>query len=491
MTKHSSTLTVDAHLASEPIMNSATHHSTDEVSTPDSTPKSSQPARRSDLLNGPVDASLRAFAIPMAFSFLVNMIYSLIDRYYASRLGDAAIAAIGSSDQVVFFVFTLASGFGVGTGIIVARRIGEGNSSEAARTATQALVAMIGLASSITALLYLAMPSIPGWLNMSATVGTYALQYMGYLFIGFTANLVNFQTFAVMRSTGNSVFPMVVLIFTTVINAVVAPFLIFGIGPFPAMGLAGAGLATAIAQISGTVAAMTAILRGKAGITLNFTAFRMDIPLITRILKQGIPASLQMLSVSLNRVVIFNIVGGFGTSVAAAYTLGLNVDMFVFMSVFATGMAVEVATGQNLGAGKIDRISLFHRSAIKQLTVLMLGLAILVWIFGEAFVRLYSSTPQTIAEATAYLHTTVFGYIGFAIGLVTVRVMSGAGSSFLSMTITAVSLLGIQLPLAWILANATSMAQSGIWWAIVIGYVMLAVISLAVYRSRIWIGKTV
>jgi putative MATE family efflux protein len=439
-----------------------------------------------DLINGPVDSSLRRFAVPMAFSFMVNMVYSLIDRFYASRLGDAAIAAIGSSDQVAFFTFTLASGFGVGTGIIVARRIGEGNRAEAARTATQAVVAMALLAASVTALLYLALPSLPSLLRMNDVVSQYAIQYMGFLFLGFTANLLNFQMFSILRSTGNAVFPMVVLICTTVINAAVAPFLIFGLGPFPEMGLGGAGLATAFAQICGTVVSMWAILSGKASLRLDFTAFRLDTALLMRIARQGIPASLQMLSVSLNRLALFGIVGGFGTSVTAAYTLGLNVDMFVFMSVFAVAMSVEVATGQNIGAGKIERVALFHRSAIRQLSVLMGLLALAVWFFGEPFVRLYTSNPDTVAEAVRYLHTTVFGYLFFAAGLVTVRVFSGAGAPLLSMAITAGGLLGLQLPLAWVLSNATPLAQHGVWIALVVGYALFAGVALWIYKLGVW-----
>ena len=314
-----------------------------------------------DLLNDPIDRSLRLFAIPMAFSFLINMVYSLIDRYYASRLGDAAIAAIGSSDQVTFFVFTLASGFGVGTGIIVARRYGEGDHSEAGRTAAQALGAMISIALTITAGLYIMLPVIPQLMRMPEEVGGLALQYMSFLYIGFTANLINFQLFAVVRSTGNPVFPMMILILTTILNAILAPILIFGVGPIGSMGLAGAGLATALSQISGSIVAIWAVTTGRTSIRLRFDRFRPDFSLLWRIGRLGLPASLQMLSVSVNRALIFVLVGGFGTSVTAAYTLGLNVDMVVFMSVFALGVSVEVATGQNLGAGKEERVTAYHQ----------------------------------------------------------------------------------------------------------------------------------
>lgn len=442
--------------------------------------------RRVDLINDPIGPSLRRFAVPLAFSFIVNMVYSLIDRFYVSRLGDAAIAAIGSSDQIVFLLFTLVSGFAVGSGIIVARRFGEGDRVGASRTGTQALVGMAITAAFVTAVMYLLLPVIPSIMQMDTDVETLSVEYLSMLLIGFTFNLMNFQMFSIVRSTGNAVFPMTVLIITVILNAIIAPFLIFGIGPFPELGMRGAGLATAISQMSGTGIALTALIRGSTNIHLDFTQFRLDGDLLRRVAKQGLPASLQMLSVSLNRAAIFAIVAGFGTHVTAAYTLGLNIDMMVYMSVFAMGIAVETATGQNLGAQQPERVRDIHRSAVRQIGLLMLILAAAVWAFGTQFVELYTTNPATIAEATQYLNITVVGYVFFSTGLLTVRVLSGAGAAMLAMTITAGSLLGIQLPLALLLGYSTSMGPTGVWVAILVGYVIFTIISLLVFRSNRW-----
>jgi putative MATE family efflux protein len=445
--------------------------------------------RRVDFINDPIGPSLRRFAVPLAFSFIVNMVYSLIDRFYVSRLGDAAIAAIGSSDQIVFLLFTLVSGFAVGSGIIVARRFGEGDRVGASRTGTQALVGMAITSASVTAVMYLLLPVIPLIMQMDAEVETLSVEYLSMLLIGFTFNLMNFQMFSIVRSTGNAVFPMTVLIITVILNAIIAPFLIFGIGPFPELGMRGAGLATSISQMSGTGIALTALIRGSTNIHLDFTQFRLDGALLRRVAKQGLPASLQMLSVSLNRAAIFAIVAGFGTHVTAAYTLGLNIDMMVYMSVFAMGIAVETATGQNLGAKQPERVREIHRSAIRQIGLLMLILAAAVWAFGTEFVELYSRNPATVTEATLYLSFTVIGYVFFSTGLLTVRVLSGAGAAMLAMSITAGSLLGIQLPLAFVLGYYTSLGPIGVWVAVLFGYVAFTIIALLVFRSNRW--KTV
>jgi putative MATE family efflux protein len=439
-----------------------------------------------DLLNDPIDRSLRLFALPLTFSFLVQFLYSLIDRFYVSRLGVDAIAAIGSIDQVAFFVFTLGSGFGVGSGILVARRIGEGDRDEAARLATQAIAGMLIIGSVITALMYALMPLIPTMLGLSPTVAEYGIAYMTTLFMGLLGNFVTFQISAIVRSTGNTVYPMIILLSTTVVNAVIAPFLIFGIGPFPELGMAGAGLATACAQIFGAIMSLWAMITGRAGLRPELSNLTLRLDVMGRIARQGIPASLQMLSVSLNRVGIFAIAGAFGTKVIAGYTLGLYADMIVFMFVFSIGMAVEIATGQNLGAGKTHRIKAYHRSAIKQLAMLMVAMAVLVYTLGGAFVSIFTSDPVTINEATRYLHLSVFGYIFFAIGFVSVRVISGAGAAFLSMTIIAGTILGIQLPLGYVFSQPLGMGQIGIWVAIIVGYGVFALISYLAYRTGKW-----
>jgi len=446
---------------------------------------------RVDLLNDPIDKSLRLFAIPMAFSFLVNIIYTQIDRWYVSRLGDAAIAAIGAADQVAFFLFTVASGFGVGTGIIIARRIGEGNRLEASRIAAQAVAGMAIVGVIITLVMFAFLDNVPGLLNLNPDVGVNVIYYLAGLFLGYTANVLNFQLFAVVRSMGNTFYPMIVLLGTTVVNAVVAPFLIFGIGPFPEMGIYGAGLATAIAQTLGCVVSIWALVAGKAGMHLDFTNFKFDLGILIRIAKQGLPASLQMLSVSINRLFLFGIVGGYGTTVTAAYTLGLNVDLVVYMTVFAMGMAIEVITGQNLGAGKVERVYAYHRSAVKQMSVLMLSLAVAVWFIGEPFVELFTRNPETVRIAVSYLHTTVIGYLFFAIGFATIRVVSGAGSALLSMAVIAGSLLGIQFPLALFFSHGLDWGPQGVWYAIVASNICFCTLSLLVFRSKVWLRARV
>ncbi len=446
---------------------------------------------RVDMLNGAVVPTLLSFALPLAFSFVVNMLYSLIDTYFVSRLGSSAIAAIGISEQLGFFIFNFGSGFAIGTGIIVARRIGEGNRKLANYTATQAVLSMLVFSILISIILYFCLGWILDTMNLQLDVAHLAKLYLTALLFGVPGNFITFQINSIVRSSGNAIFPMLILLLTTVLNAILAPILIFGFGPIPELGMTGAGLATAFAQLIGGVISVSMLISGRTGIRFMMDRMKLDFELIARIAKQGIPASLQMFSVSISRIALFKFASTFGTSVVAAYTLGLKVDLLIFMSVFAIGIAVETATGQNLGAGQIKRIFQFHRSAIYILLMIVGFLAINVFLFADNFAGIFTKDIVIIQETTRYLHTAVFGYVFFAMGLVTTRVISGAGASFRSMTIVGGSLIFLQVPLAYSLSHFTGWGQQGIWFGVVGGYMLFTGIAFVELSRRKWLSVKV
>jgi len=390
-----------------------------------------------DLLNGPIDSTLRIFALPLAFSFIVNMLYSWIDTFFVSKLGSAAIAAIGVSEQLGFMIFNFGSGFAIGTGIIVARRIGEGNREQASYTATQGIMTMLVFSTILAIILGMLLPTTLHALGLDRDPEVYAFTevYLYALLFGVPGNFVTFQINAIIRSSGNSVYPMSILLLTTIINAILAPLLIFGWEFIPEYGMLGAGIATAASQIIGAIISLSMIITGKAGLTLSFKDFSFDFPLLGRIVKQGIWSSLQMFSVSISRLALFTFASYFDPKVT------------------------------------------------------LLGfLAILTYLFGEYFARIYTDDPNIIRETVEYLHIACFGYIFFAIGSITLRVISGAGAAARSMMIVFTALVVIQIPLALILSRYTPLRESGIWIGVVLSYIALTVIGFQQYRSRKWIA---
>jgi len=444
-----------------------------------------------DLLNGPIDSTLRKFSMPLAVSFLIQNLYTWVDMYYVSRLSTDAMAAIKVCEQLIFFMFSIASGFAIGSGIIVARRIGEGKREDADYAASQSTFFMFIIAVVITVFFLFFTDSILLLMNIDPNVSKLVINYIYSVSFGIPATFLIFHINAIVRATGNSVFPMAVLIIANIFNAIIAPFLIFGLGPFPRLEMQGAGISTAIAQNIGLIIAIIGIYKKYVSIDFKVKELRFDFSIYWRIFKLGFPATLQIISVSVNRMLMMTLANSFGVLVLTTYMFGVGIDLIVFMSIFAVGAAIEIITGQNLGAGKIERIFAYHRSAVKQLSVLLVILAILVLAFGGYFVELFTDDRYLISEITKYLRIASIAYLPFAIGIVSLRVVSGSGDYFRSFRLVAFIFFAIQLPFAYGLSIFAGWNQDGIWYAILISHLTFACISLlSLYRKK-WLNAVV
>ncbi len=454
------------------------------------------PGRRSEgratqLVEGPIGSTLWRLAVPLAFGFIINAVYSWTDMYFVSRLGDTATAALGFSDQINFVLFTIGSGFCIGTGIMVARRVGEGRSRQASAIATQAFSFMALYSTAAAILLYFILPPLLPLMGLQGEMLSNAEAYLLTSLIGFPGNLLMFQTNSTVRSTGNTVFPMTVLIISALVNVCVDPILIFGKFGLPAMGIAGAALSTSIAQWTGAAIGAYAIYTGKLNIRLFRPTIRFDRDIIGGIFRIGMGSSLQTLAVSTSRVLIISIANLFGTAAAAAYTIGLRVDILVFMPIFATGIAIETLVSQNIGARRFDRVALFRRTAIRQLGIVTLLMGVCIYLFADNIARIFTEDAEVIGLTVRYLHIAVFGYLFFVIGQTATRALSGAGHSLRSMSIVAGMLFLVQVPLAYLLARFTPLRETGVFLAIAIGYVVLAIVGTLAVRGDRWMRKVV
>ncbi len=447
--------------------------------------------KKIDLVNGPIDSTLRKFTIPIAFSFIIHMVYALVDMYYVSFLGEDAIAAMGASERIWFFIFAIGSGFAVGTGVIVARRIGEGNKEKANQTTTQAVSLMFVVAIALAILLSLFINEILSVLNISGVIQELAYSYLTALSLGIPFHFMVFQANAIIRSSGNSMYPMMILIVSNVINAIVTPLLIFGIGPFPELGIFGAALGTSIAQFLGSIIAFYILLSDNTPVKLTFKKFKVDLSVFYRILKVGIPASLQLIIVSINSIVIMRVCTEFGEDVLTTYMMGIRVDLLVYMSIFATGASMEIISGQNLGAGKIERIFKYFRSGVKQLSLILFGFGLAVFFGGQYFGMIFTDDAAIIGYLKNYLRITAFTYIPFAIGILSIRIISGAGAYFKSLLIVGTALIGIQIPAILLLAFNTPLGELGIWFGILISHYSFSLVAFLIMKRKSWLSTEI
>lgn len=443
------------------------------------------------LLDATPGRAIWKLAVPLTFGLVINAVYSWTDMYFVSRLGETAIAALGFSDQIMFILFTLASGFCIGAGIVIARRIGENRGKVARIVATQAF-SFVAVYSTILAIaLYLLAPAILSGVGLSGPIYSAASLYMTTLVFGFPGSLITFQASTALRSSGNTVFPMIVLIASAIVNAILAPIFIFGYLGVPALGIQGAAIATATTQWVSAAITTYAMYSGRLNLQLYRPTLRFDWHVIGTIFRIGVPASLQALSVSTSRLVMISLASSFGTAAAAAYTIGLRIDMFVFMPVFAVGIAIETLVSQSIGAKLYGRVKLFRDTAIRHLAAVMIGCGLAIFLFAEGIAGVFTTDPEVVDLTVHYLHFAVFGYLFFSIGQSGLRSLSGAGHSLRSMMIAVATLYLVQIPLAYLLSAQPALGVTGVFLAIAIAYLALATISTFAVRGERWMYKRV
>jgi putative MATE family efflux protein len=419
----------------------------------------------------------------------VNMIGPTVDMIWVGRLGSAAIAGVGVSGIAVMLAQSGLMGLFMGLRAMVARFIGAGDEKMANHVSQQAIV--IGAISSFT----LAIIGIFFSERILMLVGVQEdviAQGAGYLriqFIGMTAMAFRMMSEGIMQASGDVNTPMKIAFFFRVVHVILSPILIFGWWVFPRLGVNGAAWTNVISQTAGTALAFWFLMSGRSRLKLSFKDFKLDPPVIWRIVRVGIPASVMGIERNLSQFIMVKFMAPFGTAAMAAHTLNQRVEMILFMPAFGFGMAAGVLTGQNLGADRPDRAekSAWMAAGIVQAFCMVCATALLFW--AEVAVGVFSSDPEVVATGATFLRIASVGYLVMGVGAVIQQAITGAGDTVLPMVISAVTAWLIQLPLAYFLPRMTDLGVNGVRWAVVIPMFVSSVAYVIYFRLGRWKKK--
>jgi len=279
---------------------------------------------------------------------------------------------------------------------------------------------------------------------------------------------------------------MLVMAVANVLNIVLDPIFIFGMGPFPRMEVRGAAWATVLSQAVAAAISVFVLFSGRARLHLRLSQWKPNLALSWRILRIGIPGSGQMLSRSLMGAVMMKIVAGCGVAAVAAYGVGLRFHMIILMPAFALGGAAATMVGQNLGAGKPQRARRAAWLATGIDAVFMAVSAIIIWVAAPLVIRMFNSEPEVVQTGSRYLRIVSPSYVFAALGIVLGRALNGAGDSMAPMVITILCLWGLQVPLALLFSRLWQPATQGIWWAIFVAMVLQGLITAAWFETGRW-----
>jgi putative MATE family efflux protein len=439
-----------------------------------------------DYTSAPLGRAIVMLAVPMVLEMAMESIFAVADVFWVAHLGADAVATVGLTESMMTIVYTLAMGLSIGATAIVARRVGERDREGAARAAVQAIV--IGLI-------------------VSALMGAVGIRYGGALLrlmggsesvvssgSGFTRVLIGgnatvvllFLINAVFRGAGDAVIAMRVLWIGNAINIGLGPCLIFGLGPFPALGVKGAAVATTIGRGTAVACQLAVLLSGRGRIGFRVRDMRVDPKVMAAMVRLSGTGTFQILLTTASYVVLIRILASFGSAMLAGYTIAIRVIIFGILPSYGVSNAAATMVGQNLGAGQPDRAERAVWTAARYNTVLLGVIGCIFVAAAHPIVGLFTDDALAQPFAVTSLRIVSLGFVFYGCGMVLTQSFNGAGDTWTPTFINVFIFWIFEIPLAWTLAYATRLGASGVPTSLAIAYSMLAVISAIVFRRGTW-----
>ncbi len=445
---------------------------------------------KASLVEGPIMKSLLTLSIPIIGVNLLQTAYQLTDAFWVGRLGAAEVAAVSVSFPINFLLIALGSGLAVAGSILVAQFAGAGNREKVNRVAAQTLLMVLIVSTVLSITAYILSPLILGLVGVGPDIFHDANQFQRITFLGlvFTFSFIMFQS--TMRGIGEVRLPLYINLCTVTLNFFLDPLLIFGWGPFPANGVAGAAYATLATQILSTIAGFTVLFSGRSGIHLKWEYLKPDWKQIQYSFKLGLPASIEQSARGLGLTVMTGLVSGFGTFTLAVYGVGSRILSFVIIPALGVSMACSALVGQNIGAGNVKRAAEIARLAAWMSFGILSGVGVLFFAFAPAIVGFFiPDDPAVIREGTVYLRAMAltFGFIGVQQAFI--GVFRGSGNTVVSMMLSIIGVWLLQFPLALFLSRNTALGFRGIWFAFPVSNTLSAMLAMLWFRKGSWQNK--
>jgi len=444
-----------------------------------------------DWTKGNIFRNLWALSWPIIIGNGLNILGPTIDMIWVGRLGTASIAGVGIAGMVVMLLMMGRMGVNMGMRAMVARFVGAGDAKGANLVAQQAFV-ISGTYSIVMAAvgIFLAEP-ILSLFGVEADVVAEGAAYMRIMFIGTAAMSFRVMAQGIMQASGDVMTPMRISILFRFVHIALCPFLIFGWWIFPRLGVSGAAMTNIVSQSLGTALGLWVLFSGRTRLRLTLKNFRLDLNIIWRIVKIGIPASIMGMQRSLGNLAVMWFMAPFGTLAVAAHTLGQRVERFLFMPGMGLGMGAGVLAGQNLGAAQPGRAEKSGWLAAGLVAGFMLIASVAILLWPESIISIFSPEPDLAEITITFLRIAVAGYLMMGFNAVFRQCLSGAGDTLSPMVISILMIWVVQMPLAVLLPRVTNLGVYGVRWAIVAGMVVGAVAYIIYFRMGRWKRKKI
>ncbi|MBV9958985.1 MAG: MATE family efflux transporter [Acidobacteria bacterium] len=444
-----------------------------------------------DYTQGSVGQAILMLSVPMVLEMLMESIFAVVDVFFVGKLGAEAVATVGLTESLLTLIYTLAIGLSIGATAMVARRIGEQNPDGAARAAMQAV--MLGLLVSVIISIcgVLLAPKLLELMGASPAVISIGSRYTRVMLGGNASVLLLFLINAIFRGAGDAAIAMRVLWLANAINILLGPCLIFGVGPFPKLGVVGAAVATTIGRSTGALYAFSRLWREGSRVHIKREHLMPDFALMWRLVKLSASGAFQVFIGMASWIGLMRILSSFGSDVIAGYTIGIRLIIFALLPSLGMSNAAAVMVGQALGAGKPERAehAVWRAGFYNMLFLGSVGVVFVL--FAGQLIRLFISDPNVIPYGVDTLRIVACGFLFYAYGMVITQSFNGAGDTFTPTVINLFVFWLWEIPLAYVLAFLLGLGPRGVFLAITISFSVLAVISALIFRRGRWKNRKV
>lgn len=439
------------------------------------------------LLEGPILSSLLKLAVPVVLATLLQSGYQLTDAFWVGRLGGTGVAAVSVTFPVTFLMIALGAGLAIAGSTLIAQNMGARNFEAVNHIAAQTLL-MVALTSAVLgAVGYGLAPTILRAMGIGPDVFPGALLFMRWSFVGlvFVFGFTMYQ--AIMRGIGEMKTPLLIVVGTVLLNFLLDPLFIFGWGPIPAWGVAGAAVATVGTQSLAMIIGVWLLLSGRYHVHLHVRDFTPDLAFIRKAFLLGLPASIEQSMRAIGMTAMTFLVARFGTTTIAAYGIGGNVLGFVIIPALGLSMATATLVGQNIGAGKVERAAAIARLSAGISFAVLTVVGLLTFVGSRQIAAFFVPQDAAVVEAgSAFLRiaSLSFGFMG--VQLAFAGVFRAAGRMMTSMVLALISQWVLQFPIAFGLSNYTALGATGIWYAFPVANIGVAIVAFAWFMKGDW-----
>lgn len=438
-----------------------------------------------ELTDGDVSKGLIKLVVPMILGNLLNIAYNIVDTIWIGQMiGPKGLGAIAVSFPIILILMAIASGVTVAANILIGQYFGADDKASVFYISKVATTISLITALALSVIGYIFAPSLMIFLNTADSIMEYSVSYFRISMIGFPFMFYYFLVSALLRGIGDTVRPLIFLAISSILNLILDPLMIKGIGPFPSMGLDGAAYATAFSQFISVAVSMIYLKMKDSIVRSNPFNLTFDFRITKLMFRIGIPFAAMQLIVSVSWLFLNRLINTYGESASASVAVSMRVDSLSFLPLMALSAGIATMAAQNIGAGKIERVKEIYKAGMKLSVCISAFMAVFSMLFPEIIVRMFTDDMSVLKYTKSYIYVVMPSIIMLAVMFSANGVINGAGKTFILMLFAFCAHIIIRVPLAYIISP--KMELWGIWTAMAISNFFSMTFSLIYYYSNKW-----